>query len=427
MNEAGLEKLQRKVDGLSSLIEVSHIINSTLDLPELLDRIMEMAKRVMSAEASSLMLINENGDLTYAVATGIVGDKVKERGYLKMGEGIAGWVASHEQPLNIQDAYSDTRFDPSWDKQTGFRTRSVLCVPLRSRNNTIGVASVYNKIADGESCPFDDDDIALFSTYCDQSAIAIENARLHQAALERERLERDLALATRIQESFLPQEFPDVSGYTFFALNKPSEYVGGDLYDIFEIEPGRIVFSVGDVSGKGVSAALYMARLVSDFRILAVDARDSLDLATRINDILAQRSSLGMFVTMFEGYLNTRTGGIEFTNAGHPPAVIRRASGDYEHIRKPSGPPLGIFETITYTQGNIRLAPGDTVVIYTDGITEAMRADGQMFGLERFEALLREPFDEPTDLAARIVEQVLNFARDGRRMDDLTMMIIKRR
>lgn len=422
-------RLRRRVEELSSLIDVSRIISSTLDLPELLDRVMEMAKRVMTAEASSLMLLTETGDLAYAVATGDVGDRVMQRRVLPRGSGIAGWVAEHHKPLNIPDAYADSRFDSSWDTQTGFRTRSVLCVPLRCYDRLIGVASVYNKLAgDGRPAVFDEDDEALFSTYCDQAAIAIENARLHRAEIERERLERDMTLATRIQRSFLPQEYPERDDYEFFGMNRPSLYVGGDFYDVLAGESGdRILLQLGDVSGKGVSAALQMARLMSDFRVQAAESADPAAIVQGVNRQLARRSTSGMFATLYCALLEPASGAVTFVNAGHPPALCRRADGSIEHFGEPNNMPIGILDDTRYNAGRFELRPGDLALLYTDGITEAMNAESEMFGVERLEDLVRPEAGRLEDLAEGIAAAATGFASDGRPMDDLTLLVFRRR
>ncbi|MBC6947809.1 GAF domain-containing protein, partial [candidate division KSB1 bacterium] len=198
MTSTELEALQAKVANLSSLIEVSIIVNSTLDLDNVLSLVMEKAQAVMHAEASSVMLINEaTGMLEWEVALGEVGEQVKDKIRLRVGEGIAGWVAQTGEPLIVPDVSQDPRFFKKSDDVTGFKTRSILAAPLKVRNRIIGVAEVLNPIG-GRN--FTNDDLDLFSTFCRQVALAIENARNHRAMLEKQKLDQQLEAARTIQE-----------------------------------------------------------------------------------------------------------------------------------------------------------------------------------------------------------------------------------
>ena len=197
-------RLRYKLDRLSSLIEVSIIINSTLDLDEVINLVMEKAQSVMDAEASSLFLINEHtGKLECEVALGEVGSVVKEKFELNAGEGIAGWCVKTAKPLIVPDTTRDPRFAKKMDEETGFKTRSILAVPLEVRHKIIGVAEVINPLAGRE---FSQEDLDLFSTFGRQVALAIENARLHRTSLEKQKIEecKDETISKEeINQSFL--------------------------------------------------------------------------------------------------------------------------------------------------------------------------------------------------------------------------------
>ncbi|MFQ5770918.1 MAG: PP2C family protein-serine/threonine phosphatase, partial [bacterium] len=314
-----LANLRTKVADLSSLIEVSIIINSTLNLDELIGLVMEKAQSVMKAEACSVMLINETKSvLECAVALGEVGDQLKQSMELQLGEGIAGWVAQHGKPQIVRDVANDPRFTSKIDENTGFQTRSILAAPLMVKDKTIGVAEVINRV-DGKA--FDEEDLELFSTFCRQVAMAIENARMHQLELEKQKLEQQLEAAKFIQQSFMPESFPDSPEQRFSVTAKslPAASIGGDFFDFIEIDKDTIGIAVGDVTGKGIPAALYMARLVSDFRIYTQIHKYPAQVLKALNKILVERSRRGMFVTFQYGLLNAASGKFVYANAGHIP------------------------------------------------------------------------------------------------------------
>ncbi len=271
VNQAYLTTIEKKVEDLRTLIEVSAIISSTLDFNELMTLVMEKAKSLMKAEGCSILLYNKETnklefDLALCREESVV-DILKSKVSLDMGQGIAGWVAEHQTPLLIRDVKTDSRFYPDADQLTCFTTRSVIAVPLVGRGGLIGVAEILNpKNKDF----FRDDDSEIFQTLCRQVAIAIENARFHKESVEKEKLRQELEIASVIQKSFLP-ESPNFKKDRLMlsAINLSATQVGGDLYDFIELSPNKVGVLIGDVSGKGISAALYMAKVLSDFRHIA--------------------------------------------------------------------------------------------------------------------------------------------------------------
>ncbi|MFQ6111367.1 MAG: GAF domain-containing protein, partial [Nitrospinota bacterium] len=225
--------LKEKIARLSTLIDINAIITSTLDLEEVLKLVMEKAKAVMRAEATSVMLMNEEtGRLEFAVTLGGAGEKALKRFKLRPGQGIAGWVAERGEPALVADVHSDPRFFKDVDRATGFRTRSILAAPLKVKDRVVGVAEVLNPM---EGTSFTEEDLELFTAYCRQVAVAVENARLHESILEKERLDEQLRLASVIQRSFLPQDLPRCprKRFSIQAYSRPASQVGGDFYDCF--------------------------------------------------------------------------------------------------------------------------------------------------------------------------------------------------
>ena len=418
--------LRAKVADLSTLIETSIIINSLLDLEELVGLVMEKAQSVMKAEASSVLLVNEETNmLECEVALGEVGKEVRKL-QLRMGEGIAGWVAEHGEPQIIPDTAVDKRFSTKIDRSTGFNTRSILAAPLTVKNRVIGVAEVINRV-DGEA--FDEEDLALFSTFCRQVAMAIENARMHKVKLEKQKLEEQLESARIIQQSFMPQEFPHSPGLGFAiaARSVPAISVGGDFFDFTEFEQRSIGIAVGDVTGKGVPAALYMARLVSDLRLYAQTHRSPADLVAALNQVLVDRSRRGMFVTFQYGILDVATGVFTYSNAGHLPFIrISALTQRVDFLEDAKSIPLGIRADMPFTEESIELNSGDCVVSITDGIIEAMDAQGQAYSFERVVDVLSRPAESAEALVASLLEDVRLFSEGTQQHDDLTVLVLKR-
>ncbi len=417
---AATARLEQKVKRLSTLIEVNVLISSTLNLDQILENVMTISKQVMNADASSLMLIDEKtNELVYQVALGKVGEKLKQAFRLKMGQGIAGTVAQEGKPLLLEDVYTHPKFHRAHDDATGYRTRSMITVPLKVGERITGVAQVINRL---DNKPFDQDDLELFIALCSLEAIAIENAKMHKSLMEKQRLVKDMEFARTVQESFLPQKAPEITNYQFSAHYTPAQEVGGDFYDFVRLDRNRTGIVIGDVSGKGVPAALTMAKLGSDLRTLAYTEKDPATALERLNDLFAERSRRGMFATLLYIELDSHTGKLTISNAGHLPPIIKKADGSVMRLSTAGGSPIGILMGMKFGQETAMLDQGETVVLYTDGIIEAMNAREEQYGYERFEALIRKAPSDPEGLKSAIIEDVNFFTGLSPQHDDMTMV-----
>lgn len=418
--------LKNKVANLSSLIEVSIIVNSTLDLDSVINLVMEKAQSVMEAEASSVMLINEKtGMLEWEVALGEVGEEVKDKVQLRVGEGIAGWVAQTGQPLIVPDVSKDSRFFKKSDDVTGFKTRSILAAPLKVKNRIIGVAEVLNPL---HGRLFTDDDLDLFSTFSRQVALAIENARMHRAMLEKQKLDQQLEAARTIQESFLPQRCPTdgLGRFKIAARSIPATQIGGDFFDFVSYEEDAIGLVIGDVSGKGVPAALYMARLVSDFRIHSKNLSSPNAVLQTMNEILVDRGRRGMFVTLQYSLLDIASGKVSFASGGHLPLLWLHANdGRGEYMTSGGGAPLGITRETRFIPRTLQLQPGDYLISFTDGIVEAKNSDGKQYAMEQLNRKLQRQWDSPQELVDFVIQDVQNFTDGTHPHDDLTIIALR--
>jgi len=420
---AALIKMRERVENLKECFRVSGLINSSLELDQVLENIMMTSRSILQADVCSLMLVDEKSDeLVFAVAQGPASDKLKEGVRIKRGQGIAGNVYETGEPLLIENAYEDSRFNCEVDRLTGYRTQTILCVPLKIKQRVIGVSQAINKL-DGSN--FNEEDKETLSLLCANAAIAVENARLHQEILRRRQIEQDLAFAKSIQLSFLPREMPKLQGFRFSAHYQPARQIGGDFYDFIPLDDNRVGILIGDVSGKGVSAALFMARFTSDFRVLAIREKDPERLIRRINKSVCAQSCQGMFVTLFYIVFKEDSREAVYVNAGHfPPIIWNSSEGEYAILRGIGGPPIGILPDWHCGAGKISLPPGACILLSTDGLMEAKNDQGLQFGWQRIENCLRAGASEVEAAKTRISSSLSQFVGECPQADDITLVLI---
>ncbi len=422
-HSSDLKACINKVDRLSTCIKIANLINSELSIGKILANVMKTTKKAFLADAVSLLLIDEKtGDLTFQIALGDVGDEIKEIYRLKKGQGIAGTVAIKGTPLNLEDVYLHPEFSPEYDKKTNYRTRAMLCVPLKVHGKIIGVIQVINKLT--KPFVFSPEELEMLVTISSSVAVAIDTAKMHKIILQRETLERDLKLAREVQESFLPKELPLVETYRFAALNQPALEIGGDFYNFFRLPENKLGIVLGDVSGKGISASLFMARLTSDLQYYTLLYPEPRELLTQINKILCERAKRGMFVTLVYMLLDTVKNRIQIANAGHVAPIYSDDEGTQllgQDNKK--GPPLGIIPDTEYEQETFKLQNNSSVTIYTDGVIEAKNTGGKLFGIKRLLKVIEMQPNDPDLIVKEIINSVDKFTLSEGRGDDLTLLV----
>jgi sigma-B regulation protein RsbU (phosphoserine phosphatase) len=399
------------------------LINSELSLGKLLSNIMKATKKVFLADAVSLLLIDDKtGDLTFQIALGEVGDEIKELYRLKKGQGIAGLVAETGHPLNLEDVYLHAKFSPDYDRKTNYRTRAMLCVPLKVRGKVIGVIQVINKLA--RPFVFSHEELEMLVTISGSAAVAIDTAKMHKIILQRETLERDLRLAKEVQESFLPKDLPFIENYRFAALNQPALEIGGDFYNFFKLPANKLGIVLGDVSGKGISASLFMARLTSDLQYYTLLYPEPCELLTQINKVLCERAKRGMFVTLVYLLLDTVENRVRIANAGHVSPIYSDDEGTrlLGHDNK-KGMPLGIMPDVEYNQETFELEDNCSITIYTDGVIEAKNSNGELFGIKNLLQVIETQPNDPDLIIKKITGTVDRFTMTEGRSDDLTLLV----
>ncbi len=411
------------VENLKRVLALNSKINSTLDIDELLGIIMTTAGEVMRAEAASLMLLDEESkELVFRVALGEKGSELKEKFRVKLGEGIAGWVAQSGEPLMVNDPQTDQRFAGRFDNATGFQSKAIICVPMHAKDKIIGILEALNPVG---RTVFSNEDLALFQTFADQAAISVENARLHQALVNQEIAARELKIAREIQQSFLPDLKALSVGVDIAGRNIPAREVSGDFYDIIRLDASRIGIMIGDVSGKGVPASLYMVRAISDSRFLAPRFPNPAELLKELNNRLVRDSRFGIFTTLLYLVVNAKEKSVQYASAGHHPMMQRDAgSGITAPVDGDSGMPLGLFENVEYVLNVCKVKAGDTLFLYTDGITEARNAAGQEFELHRMKQAFAAVAGNSQEYVDRIFHALEEFTKGAEQHDDMTFVAI---
>ncbi len=414
---------ERQARNLKALLGVAKALASEIKLDNLLHVIVAKAAEVMDAERATLFLYDKSRDELWSKTTQKL--EIKEI-RVPLGVGIAGTVAKTRALINISDAYADPRFDPTFDKQTGYRTRSILCLPLIGTGDSlVGVIQVLNK-KNRET--FDPIDESLLAGLSDHITVALERGRLIEAYIEKERLEEGLKLAHDIQMSMLPKTFPpfpERRDLDVFAAIAPAKKVGGDFYDFFFLDEDRLCFAIGDVSGKGVPAALFMAVTKTLFKASAGRAQNPGEILSTVNREICQDNDAQMFTTLFCGILDTRTGEIRYSNGGHNrPYHVSRAG--VQQVPKTGGRVLGLLEETIFGGSRLVLLPGETLFLYTDGVTEALDAAGEFFSERRLESILSQTKSASArEQIGHLTRDITLFAAGAEQADDITTLAIR--
>jgi sigma-B regulation protein RsbU (phosphoserine phosphatase) len=397
---------------LRTLVEASKLINSSIEPDALLGSILTVARNELHVERGTLYFVDEQKNEIWTKIAGELSNEIR----LPIGKGLAGTVAATGEAVILHDTYADPRFDRSLDQKTGYRTRSMLCVPIRNRlQKIVGVLQLLNKT----SGAFGSGDLDFLNGISDHMAIAMENATLHMELLEKQRMEEELKLGREIQSRLLPQPPIDVMDTDLAALSVPCYEVGGDYYDFIELPDGDLGLAIGDVSGKGVSAALIMSSVQAALRVAAPIEEDLAHLVQRLNALIYRSARGRKYATFFFGRYTPSSGLLRYVNAGHNPPFMA-IDGKLEELTS-TGRPIGILPDSTYHERFIEIPQGATLFLYTDGLNEAADPDDNEFGYDR----LRELFGNVHD-PAHIIEAVTRFERGARATDDKTIVVLRR-
>ncbi len=407
-------------DLLALISKVGITLLASATLNETLEQIVSLVFEAVPADRCLIMMRDAaNEDLRVAVAR--LRDRVGEVGEIRVSRNVLDEVVMRGKSVLTSDAQHDPRFASGTVVLQG--VRSVLAVPLGVADKVFGIIYADSPIAEGR---FTEDHLKVLTTLASVAAIRVENTRLVEARLERERLERELALASEIQQRFQPTAPPQVEGYELQGISFPCYEIGGDYYDFIQREDGRLIIALGDVSGKGTAAALLMSSLHAAVHAQSGSHDSLVSTISAVNRYLADNIPANRFVTLFYAELDPESGALSFLNAGHNPPLIVHSAGTVEQLAS-GGLPLGIKPDAEYREGRTQLQPGDVLVVYSDGVTEAVSPTGEEFGATRlYEVVARNVEASAAGIRDRIESSLTKFAQGTSAADDITLVIVKR-
>jgi len=402
---------------LSLLAELGREFAGSLDINTTLERAVERITTYLDAEGGALFLLqNENTQLRCEACAGVTDIIGIE---LASDHGIVGRCVQQNIAEIVEDVSKDASFNGSVDDQTGHTTKSILCAPLSVNDEVIGAIELINKR--GNDGFFENSDLHLLEVLSSSAALAILNARMAADLIEQEKLQRELELAAEIQRNLLP--LAPAPGSPIFGINIPARTVSGDFFDFFEISDGRIAFCLGDVSGKGMNAALLMAKTASLYRCLGKTSDHPGKLMAHINEEICETSTRGMFVTLVGGIFDPKTNSVRLANAGHEPPLHHIGENEFLTFQA-EAPPLGITTIAVPEDGyvEVELSLNDgPLYIFTDGATEGTLEDGTMFEKEGVENLLEEHKNQPLTFRLNSIVNAIHRG-EGPLHDDITIL-----
>jgi phosphoserine phosphatase RsbU/P len=410
-SEAMREKVQNQL-----LLELTTQISGSLEMNRLLEQILDLVFQVVRYDAAGIYLVDKKTQwITRQTIRGY--DPARDEAVrLKVGKGLIGWAVKTGQGVIVSDVLTDPRYMNARDA-----TRSEMVAPIRIGAEVIGA---FNLESD-EPEAYESEDMDLLAAFASQAAVAIERTRLHEEVLEKRRLEEEVVIGQRIQRTFLPERNPELPHFDIAGANYSSELVGGDYYDFIRIADQHLGIVVGDVSGKGIPAALIMASFRAS---LIAEIRNNYAIRTvftKVNRLLWESVEPDRFVTAMYGVLDVDARRFTYVNAGHNPAFLYRVGEDRFDSLDATGPLLGTLETASYKERHAQIPAGDILVLYTDGVTEAMNGAGDFFGEDRLREVIRARKGDPAALMVRAIWDAVRSFRGGEQDDDLTVVVVK--
>ena len=424
---------------LQLLHELGRAFAARTDLDELCSVVTRDCAGVLRAEGASILLLDpETNELFFPYVANADPEAAERLRRLRFpaDQGIAGHTLTHGRAVRVDDAATDERFYGRIDQRSGRMTHSVLAAPLTAERGAIGVLQVVNRIGGGA---FSDDDLAFLEALAGSVAVAVENARLlaetraQLVALQRateehaalEALRRELDIAREIQQSILPRRFPACGRLDLFATMLPARDVGGDFYDFFALDDRRFGLVIGDVSGKGMPAALFMAVCRTLVKATALSGLGPAACLQRVNDLLVADNPSDMFVTLFYAILDLGTGELTYSNGGHNPPFVIRSGAAVEPLAV-GGTLLGVLDSARFSEHRLRLCTGDTLLLYTDGVTEAANPAEVLYGDARVAHVLTAAGAGSCEQLVRsLLSDVARHSEGIAQSDDITLLAVR--
>lgn len=421
LNINKLEVLERQVENLSKLVEINGIINSTLNINRLLSIIMEMIKDIMDTETSTLLLYDDDrSELVFKVALGEAGDELKEKYRVKLGQGIAGWVAKQRQHILVNDVYNDPRFDSMYDKNTGFVTKSILCAPLLFKGKLLGVIQAINPL---KKSGFDESDMNLFRVFSNQAALAVQNAIFFQKAIEEERLDGELQSAKVIQESLTPPIGFVSDRFDAAARSLSAREVGGAFHFFREYEKGVYLLTLGNLNTKGIPGAMRASTLSGLIRAMyELDIRHPDLIIEMINNHCREEMECSAGFSLFISLIDTNKMSIEFVNSGEAyPILLRNGKAAYLRFLNRS---RGFIGGKGFSAGKVslKLNHGDRFIVFSSSLPELKNSDGKQLGLSGIIRFIEKKSGTQREVIDSLLDYAYNYTGRVERRKDLSVV-----
>jgi sigma-B regulation protein RsbU (phosphoserine phosphatase) len=419
-NVFAAQEKDKRINQLSLLFEATRLLNSTLNLAELLELILKIARTEVKADRGTVFLVDsQRNELWSIAASGLDHHELR----IPFGKGVAGKVAVTGEMVNTQDAYDLEFFDPSVDQRLNYRTQSLLSLPIRHHSGeVVGVLQLLN----AQNGSFSTADVEFLTKLSGHMAMALENARLHRDSMEQQRLERELSLARSIRHRLLPEAPPVIPGYDIALLSDFCFDVAGDYYDFINLGPQSLLIVVAEVEGKGVTSALIMANLQATLRALVLHLHSLEVLAFSLNEMLYKDTRAGRYLSIFLGLVDTRRHVLHYVNAGlAPPILVRGATGEIKLLEE-GGTVIGLFPQADYARGSVKLEEGDLLVCCTDGILQVSDETQEAYGVERLAAFVRlHRSRNAQGIADAVLADVSSYPAASMNDDDKVLIVMK--
>ncbi len=406
---------------LNALLEINRSLGRALSLDEVLPQVLSsLFKIFVQADRGFVALRNADGTLVPRWSHTWREDATET---IRVSRTIVNKVMETQEAILSADAMNDEEFNKA-HSIAEFRIRSMMCAPLLDNlGNSIGVLQIDTA---RQSKRFQPEDLEVLSAVASRVSIAIDNAQMHELALRQRSLERDLELAREVQHGFLPDTRPGVPGYEFFDFYQPALHVGGDYFDYISLPDGRVAVIVADVVGKGVAAALLMAKLSAEARFSLVMGGNAARAVSLLNERMCALH-LDRFITAVLLLLDPHTHEVSIANAGHMAPIWRTKNGRIaEPGQAEAGLPLGIDESLQYAEARVSLAVGESLTMFTDGVNEAASASGEYFTIDRIRRCVEAASGPPSVIGNAVIQDVHNFIGDGLQSDDMCLVTFGR-
>ncbi|MBD3178998.1 MAG: SpoIIE family protein phosphatase [Candidatus Latescibacteria bacterium] len=414
-------RLRDAINELSILNDIATAVSSVSTLDEVIGLIVKKCvKHLDSQQCTVTLLENETENSPFRTFVREI-DTSREIQPMRLDSQIAGWMIKNNKPLIVNDINNDSRFHP--DPKSSRLIRSMLCAPLTHKGKLIGSINLFNKRS---SEGFTEDNRRLLAIIASQSAQVIKNARLLEEEKAYQALKEEMKMAYRIQMELLPSSNPMIEGYDIAGSSIPAKAVGGDYFDFIPAGENGLAVCIGDVVGKGMPAALLMSSTQATLRAQVENQLSPAEVMDRSNSLLFRSTDAGKFVTLFLAYLDTERNRIRYCNAGHEYPLVFRKGGRIERLET-DGLILGAIEAADFGESETGLEPGDIVVLYSDGITEAFNMEGEQFGPERLRVAVEGRRDSSSEMIiSGLIESISDFAGGREQSDDITLVVIRR-